>query len=342
MHFDPRTVHETSGRRGPTLSAEQQSAVRADRRLRPTPGPARRPGRGGQDTTLRALRRTWTAKSGKDAVVGLAPSAASASVLSRELGIRAENTAKWFHEHESGRTAFTRDQLVIVDEATLADTATLDRLTHLAAQAGAKVALVGDPAQLQSVDAGGAFSLLVESRRKAAAEGDPSAVVPELTEVHRFRNAWEKAASLRLRDGDTDVIDLYDHHGRLRGGDTETMIDAAHAAWRGDLADGKATLLVAEKAETVRELNERARADWILTGHTYLGREASLADWLTASAGDLVITRRNRRRMTTVRDLVTGGFVRNGDRWHVVAVRRDGGLEVRRQALTAQAVWVTR
>ena len=41
---------------------------------------------------------------------------------------------------------------------------TLDRLTALAAEAGAKVLLVGDWAQLQSVDAGGAFSLLASAR----------------------------------------------------------------------------------------------------------------------------------------------------------------------------------
>src|SRR5690606_33549851 len=102
----------------------------------------------GKTTTLEALRAAWTARFGRGSVVALAPSAAAASVLGRALGVRAENTAKWLHEHNHARTAFEKNQLVIIDEATLADTATLDRLTALAVTAGAKVLLVGDPAQL--------------------------------------------------------------------------------------------------------------------------------------------------------------------------------------------------
>src|SRR5690606_16358248 len=137
--------------------------------------------------------------------------------------------------------------------------------------------LVGDPAQLSSVDAGGAFDLLVEDRRD---HDDGANGLAELHEVHRFAHAWEKTASLRLRSGDAGAIDEYDGHGRLRGGETEAMIDAAYAAWQADLADQKASLLIAEASETVRELNERARADRLLTGRTDPGRAVRLADGL--------------------------------------------------------------
>lgn len=59
--------------------------------------------------------------------------------------------------------------------------------------------LVGDWAQLQSVEAGGAFALLAASREDT----------PELTEVRRFANEWEKAASLGLRFGRTEGIGTY-------------------------------------------------------------------------------------------------------------------------------------
>jgi ATP-dependent exoDNAse (exonuclease V) alpha subunit len=52
-----------------------------------------------------------------------------------------------------------------------------------------------------------------------------------------------------------------------------------------------------------------------------------LADGNGASAGDLIITRRNDRRLRTR----PGGFVRNGDRWIVVDVRKDGSIVARRQ-----------
>ena len=166
----------------------------------------------------------WRAEHGRDSVVGLAPSAVAAQVLAEDLGIECENTAKWLHEYDRGRVALHGGQLVIIDEATLAGTLTLDRISRIAAEAGAKVLLVGDWAQLQSVDAGGAFSLLVSERPDVA----------ELTEVHRFVSEWEREASLDLRFGRSEVIGVYAEHDRLKEGTTDEMTDAAYAAWRAD------------------------------------------------------------------------------------------------------------
>lgn len=76
----------------------------------------------------------------------------------------------------------------------------------------------------------------------------------------------------------------------------------------------------------MRDLNARARAERILDGETLADREAVLADDGSASVGDEVITRRNDRGLRSPR----GGWVRNGDRWQVVDVHRDGAIEVRR------------
>jgi conjugative relaxase-like TrwC/TraI family protein len=273
------------------------------------------PAGAGKTTALRALHDAWTAVHGAGSVVGLASSAAAAQVLAADLGVPCENTAKWLHDHARSRTQFRSGQLVIVDEATLAGTHTLDRITGLAHRAGAKVLLVGDHAQLQSVDAGGAFNLLVSEHPHAA----------RLEEVHRFANDWEKHASLALREGDVDVLDVYEAHGRIRGGGTYEMLDAAYTAWRTDTASGRSSLLIADSASTVQALNERARADRILTGQTRTGREAVLVGGSACSAGDLVITRRNDRTLTTDNGR---GWVRNGDRWHVRTVNQDGSLEV--------------
>ena len=57
-------------------------------------------------------------------------------------------------------------QLVIVDEASLAGTFALDELVTAAGDAGAKVLLVGDRAQLSAVEAGGMFGALVRDRER--------------------------------------------------------------------------------------------------------------------------------------------------------------------------------
>ncbi len=81
---------------------------------------------------------------------------------------------------------------------------------------GAKVLLAGDWAQLSAVEAGGAFSMLVRDRD----------IAPELTDVRRFRNDWEKAASVRLRIGDTRGLDDYERHGRIVDGDRDEVLAA--------------------------------------------------------------------------------------------------------------------
>ncbi len=273
------------------------------------------PAGAGKTTAMNALRRAWEAEHGPGSVVGLAPSAVTAQVLAAELGIPTENTAKWWTNHLTHGTTFQTGQLVILDEASLAGTLSLDRITHLADRAGAKVLLVGDYAQLQSVDAGGAFSLLVGDRDDA----------PELVDVHRFEHQWEKAASLALRHGRTQVIDTYLDHDRIHGGDAEVMTDAAYVAWRADRDRRMVSVLIAETREDVTALNTRARADLILDGTLTPGREVELNDGTTAGVGDTIITRRNDRRLRSSRD-----WVRNGDTWTIRDVRHDGSVTIRK------------
>ncbi|MGR6612324.1 MobF family relaxase [Kocuria rhizophila] len=277
------------------------------------------PAGAGKTTAMSALRRAWEHEHGHGSVVGLAPSAVAAQVLADDLGIPTENTAKWLDTHDRTRETFRKGQLVIVDEASLAGTLSLDRITALAAEAGAKVLLVGDHAQLQSVTAGGAFSLLVHDHDDT----------PELVDVHRFVNLWEKTASLALRHGRTDIIDTYTEHDRVTGGETEEMIDAAYTAWRSDTLAGRASVLVTDSNESVQALNNQARADLILDRTVNARREVELHDGTRAAAGDTVITRRNDRRLRAGRS-----WVRNGDRWTVTEVREDGALTLRRAGRT--------
>ena len=175
-------------------------------------------------------------------------------ILGDDLGIATENTAKWQHNHLLHGTTFQPGQLVIIDETSLAGALSLDRITHLAHTAGTKVLLVGDYAQLQSVDACGAFAMITKDR----------ADTPEPVGVHRFTHAWEKTASLALRHGHPHVIDTYLDHQSITDGDHDTMTDAAYTAWRADRTQGLVSLLIAETREDVSALNTRARADLVL------------------------------------------------------------------------------
>jgi len=308
----------------------------------------------GKSTTMAGLRAAWDAEHGPGSVLGLAPSAAAAEVLADELGIDTENTAKWLHEHRReperlGRIADLRDmlaspsisslrrsslcrrvaaaeaeaarwrlragQLVIVGEASLAGTFALDELVTTARAAGAKVLLVGDGAQLTAVEAGGGFAALVRDRN-----GPP----PELSDIRRFRNEWEKAASVELRAGSEDAIDAYQAHDRITEGDRDAMLDAIYRAWKDDTDTGKTSLMIACDLATVSELNARARTDRIAAGQV-AEEGLAVAGRQMTGAGDRVVTRRNERRLST-----GGRWVRNGDGWTVTATHKDGTMTVKR------------
>ena len=305
---------------------------------------------------MAGLRAAWEAEHGPGSVIGLAPSAAAAEVLAEELGIETENTAKWLYEHRRqpdrqatlaqmrtrlagadlppraattlrrriaaietslGRWTLSAGRLVIVDEASLAGTFALDELVSAAGDAGAKVLLVGDAAQLSAVAAGGMFATLVADR-----EGH----VPQLSDVRRFSAEWEKKASIALRAGDPAAIDAYDSHGRIVEGEHEELLDALYQAWRTDIDAGRSSLMIAPDMATVSDLNRRARADLVTAGHVST-EGVEVSGGATAGVGDLVITRENDRRL-----MAGGRWVRNGDRWIITGVSPDGGLTVRMPA----------
>ncbi|WP_344771701.1 MobF family relaxase, partial [Brevibacterium ammoniilyticum] len=301
---------------GPVLSPDQAHAISrigvSGRAVDTLIGPAG----AGKTATMLALRRAWEAEHGADSVVGLAPSAAAAAVLSEDLGISTENTAKWRHEHAKGRWDLQAGQLIIIDEASLAGTLALDEIAAHAQEVGAKLLLVGDPQQLTAVDAGGALGLLVRDRPDT----------PRLSELHRFRHDWEKHASLSLRLGETEAIDAYIGHDRVHDGDYDAILEHAYTAWQTDRDARKTSLLIAETGETVSALNARARADRIASRDVADEPGVTLHDGNNASKGDVVVTRRNHRRLALGR-----GWVKNGDRWIVTKTRDDGSITLRRE-----------
>ena len=272
----------------------------------------------GKTTTLSGLRRAWEGQVGAGRVIGLAPSATAAEVLAADLGVETETTAKWLHEHRHGRWDLRPGQLVVLDEASLAGTFSLDAIATHVAEVGAKLVLVGDWAQLDAVDTSGAFGLLARSRDDA----------PRLTDARRFVNRWEKLASLSLRLGRPSIVAVYEEYGRVVGGDHDEMLEAAYRAWQADLDAGRITWLITEDSETVAALNARARNDRVLAG-LVADTGVTLADGNRAGQGDIVITRRNERRLSTGR-----GWVKNGDRWVVTACHLDGAVSVRRAGST--------
>ncbi|WP_141339645.1 AAA family ATPase, partial [Ornithinimicrobium kibberense] len=146
--------------------------------------------------------------------------------------------------------------------------------------------------------------------RDLAEQGNAHGTTATLTELHRFTDPAEGAATLAIRDGDPAALEHYLDHGRVHAGDTGDMVEAAYEAWAADQQAGLSSLLLAATRDTVRELNQRARTDRLESTGQPSGREVALGDGTEASAGDTVITRRNDRTLRAA----DGSWVKNGDR----------------------------
>jgi ATP-dependent exoDNAse (exonuclease V) alpha subunit len=148
---------------------------------------------------MRALTMAWTQDGGQ--VVGLAPSAAAAAVVAEQTGIRSDTLAKltWSLDHgelPDWAAAVGPSTLVIIDEAGMADTLSLDTAVQFAIGRGANVRLVGDDQQLAAIGAGGVLRDITHIHGAI-----------RLTELHRFTDPAEAAASLALREGDASGLE---------------------------------------------------------------------------------------------------------------------------------------
>lgn len=114
-------------------------------------------------------------------VTALAPTASAAQVLGEALDTRADTLAR--HLLAPGRPT-SQERLWIVDEASLVSTADAAKLLGLAESHRARVLLVGDTAQLGSVEAGAAFTQLQGAGMETA----------RLTHILRQTNEQAKAA----------------------------------------------------------------------------------------------------------------------------------------------------
>lgn len=287
------------------------------------------PAGAGKTTAMTALTRAWV--DGGGTVIGLAPSAAAADVLSASIDSPSDTLAKlaWHLQHPAladlpdWAKNIDERMLVVIDEAGMAETLTLDTVIEHVINSGGSVRLIGDDQQLAAVGAGGIL------RDIQASHG-----ALHLSELMRFTNPAEGAASLALREGLPEAIGFYLDHDRVHVGDQATLSDHILTAWAADRAAGRDSIMLAPTRDLVAELNMRARAHRLTTTSTAdpspsaaheASRSVVLADGNQASVGDVVITRSNDRRLRTSGT----DWVKNGDRWHINNVHPNGTLRVR-------------
>jgi Ti-type conjugative transfer relaxase TraA len=277
----------------------------------------------GKSTMLGEARAAWEAEGYH--VRGAALSGIAAEQLEAGAGIASRTVHSLLFQWEQGREALTDRDVLVVDEAGMIGSRQMERLLSAAQSAGAKVVLVGDPEQLQAIEAGAAFRAIAE--RVGAAE---------ITEVRRQREAWQQEATRELATGRTEAaLARYERAGMVRGHATLSEAkDAMIAGWDAARWENPQArqIMLAYRRDDVRDLNERARAVRQAAGElgeTYrVATERGARDF---AAGDRVYFLRNERglgvkngTLGTVEG-IEGYTSGQGDR---LAVRLDDGRAV--------------
>ncbi|MFT4076580.1 MAG: Ti-type conjugative transfer relaxase TraA [Asticcacaulis sp.] len=235
--------------RGFTLSDEQKGAfdhVTDSRSLNVVIGYAGT----GKSAMLGVAREAW-----EDAgytVRGAALSGIAAENLETGSGITSRTLASLEHQWGKGRECLTARDVLVVDEAGMIGMRQLERVLSAAAEAGAKVVLVGDPEQLQAIEAGAAFRSIHERHGGV-----------EITQVRRQHEDWQRDATRHLATGrTTQALHAYYDKGHVH--EAETREDARKEMvdrWDKDRVDNPeaSRLILTHTNEEVQALNLLAR-----------------------------------------------------------------------------------
>jgi len=154
---------------------------------------------------------------------------------------------------EHGQINVDADTTIYFDEAGMADTHRLDRLTEMVERTGAKLVAVGDAAQLPSIGAGGMFDRLAEIAPNA-----------ELSDIRRTLDPEEQRAWADLRAGRSDrAMAHYHARGQLHMTDTrDQAVEHAVQSWAKltETHDPSEVALISDASnQEIHRLNARAQ-----------------------------------------------------------------------------------
>ena len=289
----------------------------------------------GKTYMLAEAREIWE-KNGYR-VQGAALSGIAAQGLARGAGVTSKTVARWLIDWENGRERLGRGDVFIVDEAGMLGTRDVARIMEEARASGAKIVMLGDPQQLQAIEAGAAFRGIVE--REGALQ---------MSDIRRQSLQWMRDATRHFAMGETKRgLDLYEREGKVvslesRDDAIREMVDR----WFSDRRAGRektggqdhnhninqtqaqaqtqtkeeTSIMLAYRRSDVRELNERARV--------------LLKDRKELSGGIEVLTSSGKREFSESdlvyflkNDYALG--VRNGTLGKVESINESGDLRVR-------------
>lgn len=219
----------------------------------------------GKSTMLSVACEAWERAGYR--VQGAALSGIAAENLESGSCISSRTLASLEHQWSQGCDQLSSRDVLVIDEAGMIGSRQMERIMSEAERRGAKVVLVGDPEQLQAIEAGAAFRSITE--RHGARE---------ITEVRRQREDWQQQATRQLATGRTaEAIDAYAERNAVHVAATREMARAELIErWSRDreAVPADSRIILAHTNDEVRFLNMAARDRVRATGE--LGHDVTV------------------------------------------------------------------
>jgi conjugative relaxase-like TrwC/TraI family protein len=270
----------------------------------------------GKSTASEASANAFKAAGYK--VQGLAASWDAAKILGKDAGIESRAIAGFLNDLQKDIIKLTAKDVLVVDESGLLGSKDAEKLVSAVEKSGAKIIFLGEEKQLNSVSAGPAMSIMIESAGTASI----NTIRRQKTEVQR-----EIVANLRVGKSDLALKSLDEDGGLSFHKTANTTKRALINDWDDFTRNNpfKSTLILAIKNEDVNDLNKLARqvlrsrgqfnsADISLKIHA--GKSAHTANF---AAGDSIILKKNsnefgvknkdKAEITNIRHSAHGGYI---------------------------------
>lgn len=265
----------------------------------------------GKTTTVAACAEAWRAAGYR--VVGAAVKGEAARTLAAATGIECETVAWYLAHTDPEHPPLDARTILVIDEASTLHDRALDTFMTMAADTGASIRFIGDPAQHGAIAAGGMFRVLCERH---------PALTPELSTTHRLQHPDDRAAAEALRQGHID--EAFDHlaaAGHLHVvGDDLTMYRHVLGRWWDAHRNGDDHPMVDRRNATRRQLNRLAHLLRRVNGELGADEIAASGD-RTFAVGDRVTARAPNRTLHVAGN--PKAYVRNGALGTIVAVHRE-------------------
>lgn len=203
----------------------------------------------GKSFLLRAAKDSW--ESSNFTVTGAALAGKAAQSLEDGSGIKSQTLHSLLDELSKGKKILSSRDVVVIDEVGMVGSRQLRGVLSHIHQAGAKAVLVGDPLQLQPIDAGGIFRALSDKLGYAS-----------LTDIRRQKLEADRIMIHDLIDGRSEnVLKSMAERGMLVSAAPENVHSVIVSQWAEELnpdAIQQSLMLAGTKAD-VYKVNMLAR-----------------------------------------------------------------------------------